>query len=75
MKMALFAKIGTFIKLFFVWIHTSGFEMIGWAIEDYRRNRIIDAILQIICGIAIILFALSIYLLFIYGIWVLFSVL
>lgn len=69
MKMALFAKIGTFLKLFFVWLHTSGFEMIGWAIEDYRRNRIIDAILQIICGIAIILFALAIDLLVIYGIY------
>jgi len=46
MKMDLFAKIGDFLKFFFVWLHTSGFEMIGWAIEDYRRNRIIDAILQ-----------------------------
>ena len=69
MKMDLFAKIGDFLKFLFVWLHTSGFEMIGWAIEDYRRNDMIEAILQIICGIAIILCALAIDLLAIYGIY------
>lgn len=69
MKMDLFAKIGDFLKFFFVWLHTSGFEMIGWAIEDYRHNDMIEAILQIICGIAIILCALAVDLLAIYGIY------
>lgn len=36
-----------------------GFEMIVWSIEDYRNNDMIDEILQIICGIAIILCALA----------------
>lgn len=69
MKMGLFAKMGELIKLFFVWLHTSGFEMMKWAIEDFQRNRIGGAVLQIFCGIVLILFALFIDLLAIYCIY------
>ena len=72
MKMDLFAKIGDFIKVFFVWVHTCGFEMVEWAIRDYRRNRMSDAVMQLICGIAMILVVLAIDLLIIYGIYRLF---
>lgn len=64
-----FANVGSFLKFFFVWIHTCGFEMIGWAIKDYQRNRMSDSVMQMICGIAITLCALAIDLLAIYGIY------
>ena len=67
-----FVKMSEFLKFFFAWIHTCGFEMIGWAIKDYRRNRMSDAVLQLACGIVIILVVLFIDLLIIYGIYRLF---
>lgn len=64
-----FAKLGSFLKFCFAWLHTSGFTMIGWAIQDFRRNRISDALLESVCGIVLILCILALDLLAIYGVY------
>lgn len=67
-----FASVVSELKEFFIWIHESGFEVIGWSIEDYRHGDIIDVVLDIILGILGILCALLIDFLVIYGTYILF---
>lgn len=64
-----FASLGSFLMDCFIFIHTSGFKMISWAIQDCRRNRIVDAVIEAVCGILFILCVLALDLLALYGLY------
>lgn len=64
-----FAKVIFFLKSLFVGVHTLGFEMIGWAIKDYRCNNMILAVIEVIGGICTILSFLFVDALVIYCIY------